>query len=247
MTPADEFREAIRNVEKKFFGDVVRETFQEAGKEMEDWSEHLNNVIDAIRSLKQMDWPEETDSMVVFRMATLFRELTWIQDAVIHGAYHSAIRDMRYLLESMVQAYWLWKKHPDAEMDRKHQLLPEFQRSKDLFKESGIPEQADLFQLFNTLSKFAHPTKQELEPVLVRGRIDSRIVFTFDRELFDKTRTLCNEAMDAILLIFFLRFHEARQPFLEAPHVKKGLVRLGQRKTLNLLQPQTGKEVSTLG
>jgi hypothetical protein len=69
-----------------------------------------------------------------------------------------------------------------------------------------------------------------------RGRVASRFVFAFDRELFDKTRILANEAIDAMLYVFFLRFPEARKAFLESPYVAEGLDKLGQTQTLTIIR-----------
>jgi hypothetical protein len=72
---APRYRRGVPMWEKESWRRVLNETSTEVGKELEDWSEHLNNVIDAIRSLKQMQRPDETGSMVIFRMVCLFREM----------------------------------------------------------------------------------------------------------------------------------------------------------------------------
>ncbi|MDH5363412.1 MAG: hypothetical protein OEW84_08885, partial [Aigarchaeota archaeon] len=50
--------------------------------------------------------------------------------------------------------------------------------------QSGAKE--ELKSLYSTLSKYVHSTYEELEPAVKKGRVDARVLFAFDPELFEK-------------------------------------------------------------
>lgn len=226
-------REVWEKLERTFFGDVVDDTFSIKGKELADWTEHQDHVVEVIRSLQPNLQARYGHSLVFFRVIEIFRDLHWIQQCVIHGAYHSAIRELRYHLEAMVQAYALWKLHPDAPMNQKLALLPALERRKfrSLLRRSGVEEEA-LCKLYGDLCKYVHPSSVELTPVIRDGRVDSRFTFCFDEGLFELTRAFTRRTMDALLHLMLLRFEEARKSFGEQEVVLHALRDMGLELTL---------------
>jgi len=132
------------------------------------------------------------------RMIELQKHLLWICKCVHSGAYHTAIRELRFILESVVQAYYMDKGHPDSNLECKIEIIKEIERlvGGTLIDRTDLKNKDKLKKLYQKLCKYIHSSYEELQEIS-----HSKITFTYDKELFDKCYTFTNKVMDAIIFV----------------------------------------------
>jgi len=158
---------------------------------------------------------------------------------VLYGKYHQAIRELRYIVDSMGQAYYLDAKHPEASISRKLEIVKEI--GKQTFGSRLIDKldldhkhKQELKSLYSGLSKYAHSSYEELEPLIREGRGDWRVTFAFDDDQFSRTVEFTNKVMDAVYLMMFRRFPDvARRVSTKA---RKRMKELGCSLSLGSLE-----------
>jgi len=189
---------------------VGEETKDKVGDKYYTWSEHYNNWINIIQPLLQdASEFEKFNSLVIFRLMELQKQLLWILISVLYGEYHQAIRELRYVLDSMFQAFYLDKEHPDADIYCKLEIIKEIEREAyggRLIDKLDLKYKAKLKELYSTLSKYVHSSYEELEPTIKGGKVSYRVTFTFDKDLFNKCADFTNKVMDVIYFVVFNRF-----------------------------------------
>ena len=137
----------------------------------------------------------------------------WLQFNILSGAYYSSIRELRFVLESAIQAYYIDKKYPKIE--NKLGL-----KEIDGLYGIGLLERTDfdkkdkniLRGLYHELSEYVHSTKEEfkdVEEAMLRGEVDrfwQRIINDFDKDLFYKCVEFTNRTLDAFYFVFLSLF-----------------------------------------
>jgi glycosyltransferase involved in cell wall biosynthesis len=196
---------------KELYEEVEEETWIKASEKYHIWVEHSNNWIDiTIPLVEILSDEEKSNSLVFFRLVELHKLLYIIHLNVCGGTYHLAIRELRYALESMIQAFCLDIEHPKTTIVCKLEIIKELEKlvGRKLIKrleiDSSVKQKAS--EIYSYLSKFIHSSYKELEPVIRRGKVDTRVTFSFDKELFDICERLTNEVMDVLYYLIFMRF-----------------------------------------
>ena len=157
----------------------------------EQWLEHYSNDIpnELIQKRNQL--------LIAVRFTECFQTLCWIESLALGGGYYLAIRELRCLLESIVQAYYIDIKYPDIDVSGKLAVLNEMMDvgrnasfGTGLIKRASPPDQAKIIDLYRKLCKFVHPTVAQMEQILGSPESDRRIVEllkpTYDHELFEQ-------------------------------------------------------------
>jgi len=80
--------------------------------------------------------------------------------------------------------------------------------------------------LYSTLSKYVHSTYEELEPAVKKGRVDARVLFAFDPELFEKCVELTNRAIDSVFFLALNRVPEFAATIKKQPRMLNWLKEL---------------------
>jgi hypothetical protein len=98
----------------------------------------------------------------------------------LSGSYHSAIRELRYALDSISQAYYLDFEHPYADIACKLEIIKKI--DKELFGSRFIDRlelqgKREMKQLYSELSKYMHSTYKEPRPTIEKGKIFDRVTF----------------------------------------------------------------------
>ncbi|WP_287588322.1 hypothetical protein [Candidatus Borrarchaeum sp.] len=142
----------------------------------------------------------------------LFLNLTWIQNCVLSGAYHQAIRELRYSLETMIQSYYLDINHPEASLECKLEILKELAdldrpiTAGNVIDKSKLDNKKKLKKLYKELSSYVHPSFTE---------IDSGVTTTMFRpKLFDLCLEFTNKVMNAIFNIS-KKWNEEMQKYIK--------------------------------
>jgi hypothetical protein len=172
-------------------------------------------------------------SLFHLRFLEIGKLLNWLLFTILSGEYRSSIREMRFFLESIIQAYYLDKKYPNSMLDCKINLLKELSDQKlygtRLIDQTDLKEKQIFKNLYTKLSKFVHSTPEEFkdieEAILEENeRFRQRLFFYFDEKLFTQSIEFLNEFMDVFYYIFLQLFPEI------IPKMKKHEI------TLNLLK-----------
>lgn len=195
---------------KQWLEEGYKETKAAATKsEFYTWTEHYDNWICIVRPLiRLLSDSDKYNSMVFFRFVEIQKTLMWIYTCVLFGAYHSAIRELRYVLESMMQAYYLDREHTSADMGCKLEIIKEIDRERfsALVDRIEMSQKQRIKVLYSELSKYVHSTYNELRPTIEEGKVQSRVTFGFESDMFKKCVELTNQVMDVVYCITLQRF-----------------------------------------
>jgi hypothetical protein len=189
----------------KYFTAVEEET-KEKEKQIryQLWIDWYSNWIDLYRWLDGLVGEKKFESLLVFRSFEFLKQMLWVCKCVHSGAYHTAIRELRFIFESFVQAYYVDKEHPDSEMVCKLEIIKEMDKlifGSKLIERTDLHNKKKLIDLYSELSKYVHSSYEQMKPPLKEGKIEPHILFTYDEELFNKCHTFTNKVMDALTFV----------------------------------------------
>lgn len=190
--------------------DVHKETKENTTKEeFHTWTEHYTTWSDIIKQLlKILSDNDRHNSMVFFRFLELQNNIMWIYICILFGRYHPAIRELRYVLESMAQAFYLDSEHPRTDMNCKLEITKEIDKESfaRLLDRLEIPEKQRIKSLYSDLSKYVHSTYEELRPTLEDGKVWERMTFGFEYDMFKKCVEMTNRVLDVVYFLTVMRF-----------------------------------------
>lgn len=202
---------------------IAKETKkQTTDEEYVTWAEHFNNALAIVGAIiriyvteKQSQFKAE-NSLLYFRAIELLDHIAWIWTGVQYGMYHQAIRELRYVFESVLKAYYLDMEHPDASIAYKLEILKEQETTKSYLIGkrliNSVGKRLNLSQIINKqfqdlyrdLSRYVHCSYDELKPSIKQGKLKLRPRFIFDRELFNKYQELTNKTLAAVYFILWI-------------------------------------------
>jgi hypothetical protein len=194
--------ETISDVFERLFLGVEKETNQKEGNRYSLWSDWYSNWIDLFKWLIEIN-EEKYSSLFVFRLYELNKQLLWIRKCVYSGAYHTAIRELRFVLESFIQAYYIDKEHLDSEMKCKLEIIKEIDKliGAKLIDNTDLKNKKEMKDLYSELSKYIHSSYEELELLIKEGKIHTYSAFVYDNKFFSKCYDFTNKVMDSIMFI----------------------------------------------
>jgi hypothetical protein len=191
------------------FFDGLIESARKIHKETEDaipeedyftWVEHYNNWIDLsghfTSSVLGFD---KSNGLTFFRFFELPEQLFRLHFSVLSGNYHQSIRELRYILESALQAYYIDREHPEATMGCKLEIIKEIDKliGARLIDRTDLEHKKELKELYSDLSKYVHSSYEELRQAIE----NYRFTLAFNKELFYKCMEFTNRVMD---IFFFM-------------------------------------------
>lgn len=190
----------------KILAEVRKETKEKQKEKIFILSEHYSNWIDIWKYFHGCIGKENFfNSCLEFRLTQLNKELLWFWLESTSGVYDNAVRDLRYILESFLQAYYTDKEHPNANMECKLEILKEIDR---LFGERLI-DNLDLSKkykkqikiLYSDLCKYTHPSYKEWKKIIKEGKVSPKITFVYDKELFEECIGFTDRVIDVIVFL----------------------------------------------
>jgi len=190
----------------EILADVRKETEQNQKEKVSIWAEYFSNWIDIWRYFDNCLGREKLlNSCLGFRLFQLNKELIWLWLECTSGIYDSAIRNLRYILESFLQAYYVDKEHPNANMECKLEILKEIdklvgRRLIENLELDGKYKKQIRF-LYDDLCKFAHPSFKEWQKIIEEGKINSKVTFRYDKDSFEECIKFTDRVMDIIVFL----------------------------------------------
>ena len=202
---------------KDIFAEIEEETKEKTGDDAFHWMNHYNTWIDVIGSITNSISNEESgNSMLVLRLLELQKTLSWIQLSALYGAYRPLIRELRFTLESFLQAYYLETEYPSQTIEYKHDILLADEKKLyggSLINKINIESKEKIRVLYQNLSKYQHGSYTELKTTILDGNVAERGIGDFDKELFDECMSLTNRVMDIAFYLILDKYHNAISKF----------------------------------
>ncbi|HUV02560.1 MAG TPA: hypothetical protein VMW67_03825 [Desulfobacteria bacterium] len=198
----DELIKMAREIRKETEDEIPEEDYV-------TWVEHHLNWIDLsgpfMSSLSEFD---KFNGLLFFRFVELTKQLFWLHFSVLSGNYHQSIRELRYILESALQAYYIDGEHLEATMGCKLEIIRALDKliGGRLIDRTDLEHKKELKVLYSDLSKYVHSSYEELRPTIEKGEIDYRFTLAFNKELFYKCMEFTNRVMD-IFFFMILSLH----------------------------------------
>lgn len=146
---------------------------------------------------------DKNNSIFYFRCLELNKHIGIIHFQLLSGLYHQSIRELRYLLESIIQAYCIDRNYPNSNISDKLNFLNEIDKitGSRLIKKSGLKHGRDLKRIYFKLSKHIHSTHEKLMPVYENSEFHENISYKFNSRMFEKCKSFNDITMDAIYFI----------------------------------------------
>lgn len=186
-----------------------------------------------------------TNSLLYQRYLDISRLFVWAIFCVYSGAYRSAIRELRFIMESFILSYYLDKEYPNLTVWEKMGAdIPETDWEKfgvdKLYGRKLIIEKArlneEIYHLFKRLSKYVHSSIEELSDLLewMENEGMVRTSFDYDENLFEKCVGFSIEVIDSLIFVLIQAFPKVRSSFKEIIMQKDYARRLIERSKLSL-------------
>ena len=169
------------------------------------------------------------------RLFALQQSSAWSLVAVLSGAYESSLRDLRFIIEDMVQA-----KYIDQVMDESKTIdkvksigfLEDGQfRGSTLVKKCNLPKNLSkrIIKLYRDLSGFVHPSREISQERDMEHILD----FAYSESYFNDATELHRRAYDIVVTLVLLHFPKVKKSLLSETEL---LERLGYNLTLENLK-----------
>ncbi len=219
----------IRKLEKsldrlyKAWNSVRRETITYLGKEtaLHLINFHGNNWISITHWINSKYSQEEQMDIVLFQFTRLFKEIHWLQ-FLFHNANYAMIhRNLRYILEMMIQAYYIDQKYPYLTLDEQIEKIMEEEEKlygwklvrsvlceilnsdKESFEKKFRP-------IWIYLNKHVHPSAKQMD-MIAEEDFSSLVTDSFNKNLAEDVLKVADEIFDLIYVIAFEKFERIKE------------------------------------
>jgi len=190
-----------------------RETKNKVGVKYFTWSAWYSSMIDFVRNVhKELPKEDWDNSLLLNRMIEFYKLLLLLQELTFMGYYHSTLRELRYILESSLQSYYLdthTKFSLNSKIERARNLygVRNIQGVKILVGRLGMREDVKekITLLLDSLSDLFHPSDEEM--LKVYRNVLQQVTFNFNEELFNLCVLHTNSVFDVVLFLMIGEFN----------------------------------------
>lgn len=191
------------------------------------------------------------NSLTFFRMVFFYREFRWIQYCISQNAYHQCIRELRFILDSIIQAYYVDERHHNSRMSCKLEIVKEVDRwgfGGKLIEQTNLRHKQDLKDLYGELSTYVHSTYRELTSSLPKKANQvADLRFEADNEMKNLCIDLTNQTIDAVFFVtlsLFPAIFGARTKLITniKPRLTESLKELEYKFTLKTLRETSSSQ-----
>lgn len=181
----------------KIYKEVHKETKEKTEKDYFTWSECINDWIDRLKPI-----PREKYNWTLLRFTQFSNIMFWIQTCVFYGQYYSALRELRFMLEFMIKAYYLDIKYADLSMEDKLEKDNKKLNGTTLIKATNLSSEkkGELCNIYTELCGYTHPSKDEL----ARFNVNTAMYFTpsYDEIMFETCVRLTNQVVKNVFYLY---------------------------------------------
>ncbi|MBD3408126.1 MAG: hypothetical protein GF411_18540 [Candidatus Lokiarchaeota archaeon] len=179
-----------------------------------------------------------SDTIFFSRYVDLQVYVWWTIYTILSGMFEPAAREMRFILESLVEAYYIDITHRERSLEEQITALKENRiRGRALNSECGFPTKLNegIAKLYGKLSDYVHPGESVLKTSghftdLLRHR---RMMSQLECErFFDRLVEIC-------IAVALCRFPNMSQNFFDEDDVREISIELNYRLVLDLFDTET--------
>jgi len=172
---------------------------------------------------------EARNSLTFFRVASFYREFRWIQSCISQNAYHQCIRELRFVLDSIIQAYYVDERHYNTDMVCKLEIVKEIDRwgfGGRLIDQTNLGHKQNLKDLYSELSTYVHSTHRELASSLPKkAKQVADLKFEANVEMTNLCTSFANQTLDAVFFVTLSLFPEIFGPRTKQKKIKASFPR----------------------
>ncbi len=170
---SDEFRSAMET--------VMKETTKNEGNLVKTWVNLRKSWMKHYRQIPEKMIRNRTNLLMAVRFTECYQSLVWIEWLALRGGYYQVCRELRSILEGVLQAFYIDMIYRDLNIHGKLAVLKEMTLERSNFGGKLIgkakpPETQAIQELYKKLSDFVHTSVNFLSEVLGQSDSDSRIV-----------------------------------------------------------------------
>ena len=156
---------------------------------------------------------ERRNNLVFHRLTEWMSLGHWCILAGYSGAYETVARELRFLIEDVVQSIYLEEKLGNAQIEAKvraHSILDDFRRRGKEMIDRVISGQVKhvLNNLYGNLSGYVHPTAERIK----EGLGGERWSWVHNETLFLKSLQLYTQVYDGILALLLTKYPDIISP-----------------------------------
>jgi len=165
-------------------------------------------------------------SLLYFRFLQLTIDFLDLPLLLVAGSYKPVIQIVRYHFESLVQAFYLDRKHPNLNLDSKIAILTEIFDKQDYFvnrliERVKIDAKGSLKKFYKELNRIVHPSYMDFPNVDEMLKKITRSESRIEQEEFDRTLKTVEKIYDVSLYLIFQEFPTLKETAKEDRSVIK--------------------------
>jgi len=214
------------------FQSIVKKSKGECGDELERMRQFIYVVNRHFFATTQKEYeanmPKYVNSLVSWCHLELFRISGHILFLSCNGLYRNAFDNIRYALESIVQALYIDLRHPEAGITTKIEILKEVEDKREyhsarLIDELEINYKDRLKKEYKRLSETIHPSHKRVVATLDDISGDRGVPVTISCEEISKIYNSMKKMYDILFLLFMVYFPEVKKSLKENPDFIKDI------------------------
>ena len=166
--------------------------------EFDNCKEYFNIIINLANYL-----PFPDSYLLCFRVREMPKQIQILHFMTMATMYHQSIRELRYMFEAIIQAYYIDKEHPITSIDCKLEILKEIDRmvGSRLIDSTDLKRKNELKTLYGELSGYIHSSHLKVAPVFENNEHYQNTFFGYNERMFKKSTYLTKKTIDAIIYI----------------------------------------------
>jgi len=205
------------------FKDIVKKSREECGDRLENIRKLIFILTDFDRSFRKCCQPSEKAMLPRFMHSlvhTCHLELVRISGHILflscNGLYRNAFDNIRYILESIVQALYIDLRHPQGDLNTKIEILKEVEDKREyhavrLIDELEIDHKDKLKREYKKLSRIVHPSHKQVIALLSDLKEDKGVPVTIDCEEISRIYDSMVKMYDIFFFLFMTYFPEVKE------------------------------------
>jgi len=218
------------------FADIFKKSREECGNELESIRQLIFDIIwNVFKPYREcgakngkLRVPKYYNSLVDACFLELFRISGHILFLSCKGLYRNAFDNIRYVLESIVQALYIDLRHPKTDMNTKIEILKEVEDKREyhavrLIDELEIDHKDTLKRQYKQLSQIIHPSHKQIIATLSDIIEDKGVPVTIDCKEVSKIYDSMVRMYDIFFFLFVTYFPEVKEALKKNPDIIKSI------------------------
>lgn len=149
------------------YKEIIKKTLNQSEYPLEEIDRIAQDLRNHINQLDQRIIDRRNDLLIALRFVETFRILDWIKICILCGAYQTVFKELRFLLDSVMQAYYIDYNHHEASLKARFEVYKALENwggfigTKLFSKVKGIHFREELNLHYRELSNYVHPSTEE--------------------------------------------------------------------------------------